>query len=52
MKYTVVESIGTKTVNRFTLETTRDHLLQLLKNKREANKNTKYYKVYSYIDHA
>jgi len=52
MKYTIVESIGTKTVNRFTIETTHDLLLHLLKNKREANKNTKYYKVYAYINHA
>ena len=50
MKYTIVESIGTKTINRFTVETTKEELLQILKNKREANKNTKYYKVYSYIN--
>lgn len=50
MKYTIVESIGTKTVNRFTIEATKDQLLQILKSKREANKNTKYYKVYSYIN--
>jgi hypothetical protein len=50
MKYTIVESIGTKTINRFTVETTKEQLLQMLKNKREANKNTKYYKVYSYIN--
>ena len=50
MKYTIVESIGTKTVNRFTVETTKKELLQMLKNKREANKNTKYYKIYSYIN--
>lgn len=50
MKYTIVESIGTKTVNRFTVEATKEELLQMLKNKREANKNTKYYKVYSYIN--
>lgn len=50
MKYTIVESIGTKTVNRFTVETTKEQLLQMLKNKREANKNTKYYKIYSYIN--
>lgn len=50
MKYTIVESIGTKTINRFAVEATKEKLLQLLKNKREANKNTKYYKVYSYIN--
>lgn len=50
MKYTIVESIGTKTVNRFTVETTKEKLLQMLESKREANKNTKYYKVYSYIN--
>lgn len=50
MKYTIVESIGTKTINRFTVETTKEELLQMLKNKREENKNTKYYKVYSYIN--
>lgn len=50
MKYTIVESIGTKTINRFTVETTKEALLQMLKNKREENKNTKYYKVYSYIN--
>ena len=50
MKYTIVESIGTKTVNRFTVEITKEELLQMLKNKREKNKNTKYYKVYAYIN--
>lgn len=50
MKYTIVESIGAKTINRFTVETTKKELLQMLKNKREENKNTKYYKVYSYIN--
>ena len=50
MKYTIVESIGTKIINRLTIETTKDQLLQLLKNKREENKNTKYYKVYAYIN--
>jgi hypothetical protein len=50
MKYTIVESIGTKTINRFTVETTKEQLLQMLKNKREANKNTKYYKVYAYVN--
>ena len=50
MRYTIVESIGTKTINRFTVETTKDQLLQILQSKREANKNTKYYKVYSYIN--
>lgn len=50
MEYTIVESIGTKTINRFTIEATKAELLQILKNKREANKNTKYYKVYSYIN--
>lgn len=50
MQYTIIESIGTKTVNRFTIEATKDQLLQLLKNKREANKNTAYYKIYAYIN--
>lgn len=50
MRYTIVESIGTKTINRFTAEMTKDQLLQMLKNKREENKNTKYYKIYSYIN--
>lgn len=50
MRYTIVESIGTKTINRLTVEKTREELLQILKNMREANKNTKYYKVYSYIN--
>ena len=50
MKCTIVESIGIKTVNRFTVEATKKELLQLLENKREENKNTKYYKVYAYIN--
>ena len=50
MKYTIIESIGTKTINRFTVEMTKDQLLQLLKSKREQNKNTKYYKVYAYMN--
>lgn len=50
MKYTIIESIGTKTINRFTVEMTKYQLLQLLKSKREENQNTKYYKVYSYIN--
>lgn len=50
MKYTIVESIGTKIINRFTIETTKEKLLQMLKNKREENKDVKYYKVYSYIN--
>lgn len=50
MKYTIVESIGTKIIKRFTVEMTKETLLQMLKNKREENKNTKYYKVYSYIN--
>lgn len=50
MKYTIVESIGTKTINRLTVEMTKDQLLQILKSKREENKNTKYYRIYSYIN--
>lgn len=50
MKYTIIESIGTKTVSKNTVEATKEQLLQILKNKREENKNTKYYKVYSYIN--
>ena len=50
MRYTIVESIGTKTINRFTVEMTKDQLLQLLKSKREAHQNTKYYKVYAYMN--
>jgi hypothetical protein len=50
MKYTIIESIGTKTISRFTTEATKDQLLQMLKNKREENKNTKYYKVYAYVN--
>ena len=50
MKYIIVESIGIKTINRFSVEATKDQLLQLLKNKREENKNTAYYKIYAYIN--
>lgn len=50
MKYTIIEMIGIKTINRITIEVTKPQLLQILKSKREENKNTKYYKVYSYIN--
>lgn len=50
MKYTIIESIGVKTISKNTVEATKPQLLQILKNKREENKNTKYYKVYAYIN--
>ena len=50
MKYTVIESIGTKTISKKTIEATKEQLQQILNNKREENKNTKYYKVYAYIN--
>lgn len=50
MKYTIIESIGTKTVSKNTIEATKDQLLQILKSKREQNKSTKYYKVYAYMN--
>lgn len=49
MRYTIIESIGVKTISKNTVETTKEQLLQILKSKREQNKNTKYYKVYAYM---
>ena len=49
MRYTIIESIGVKTINKNTVEATKEQMLQILKSKREQNKNTKYYKVYAYM---
>ena len=40
---------GVKTISKNTVEATKEQLLHILKSKREANKNTKYYKVYAYM---